>query len=374
MKWLIFAFVLFNLYLIIDCAPKKSDHKNDKKNAQKSKNKNKKSGHNMETQTLIIKPLNKAEELPPNSYPVIDPYDSEKFAISLCSGYSVETEKIEKELRFGTFNGGSISLKDVSDKTEAYEKFKKSLNRSITVISGGMGSNSYEFASNMKDRVRSSDTIIYVNWDTLNGNHDSILNLLTSYGTYAHNAPKVGEKTGILMEALAKDGAIDVSTLIGIGHSLGAHVIGNMGHYLAENVKKIEHIIALDAAKPCFENWDQLQPISKKDAKILQVIHTNVRRFGYARKIGHIDIYPNDGTDQPNCGSIPIKKDICNHSYAHQLFLKKAVSAYRSKSWKEFIQKKHDHEINIGLDLKWNILNAGHLQNNQSYYLESPKI
>lgn len=78
-----------------------------------------------------------------------------------------------------------------------------------------MGSNSYEFASNMIERVRSGDSIIYVNWDTLNGNQDNILELLTSYGTYAHNAPKVGEKTGLLIEALAKDGAIDATTIIG---------------------------------------------------------------------------------------------------------------------------------------------------------------
>lgn len=104
------------------------------------------------------------------------------------------------------------------------------------------------------------------------------------------------------------------------------------------------------------------------------MIHTDVQLFGYASKIGHIDIYPNDGMNQPDCGHIPILKDICNHSYSHELFLKKGISAYRATSWEEFTENIYDHKIQIGLDLKWNLLTKMQLENKKSYYLQSPEI
>ena len=62
----------------------------------------------------------------------------------------------------------------------------------------------------------------------------------------------------------------------------------------------------LDPAGPRFENADSLSRLSPDDATFVDVLHTNIRgspdlSIGIQRPVGHVDIYPNGGTEQPGC-------------------------------------------------------------------------
>lgn len=37
------------------------------------------------------------------------------------------------------------------------------------------------------------------------------------------------------------------------------------------------------------------------DARFVDVIHTDIQVYGYTHPCGHIDFYPNGGTNQPGC-------------------------------------------------------------------------
>ncbi|XP_031630224.1 phospholipase A1-like isoform X2 [Contarinia nasturtii] len=199
----------------------------------------------------------------------------------------------------------SMSVYDAETKNQNYWNFANHLkSRKVTVLFGGFREYSKEFANDLKGRIRSG-SIIYINWDERNSY------VMSNYPRVAQEVPFVGHWAGYMIEKLANDNKLDVSSMVGVGHSLGAHIIGNMGNYLREKNMKMAHIIALDPAAPCFEDKLQIRPVYKIDANVVQVIHTNSGFFGYRKKIGHIDIYPNGGDGQPNCWT-----NTCYHRYA----------------------------------------------------------
>ena len=73
-----------------------------------------------------------------------------------------------------------------------------------------------------------------------------------------------------------------------------------------------------------------LTKLDKSDAKLLDVYHTdgsslNVKAAGILEPVGHLDFYPNNGTDQPHChrGSLnPMDASVCDHIAAYLYFIK----------------------------------------------------
>ncbi|XP_043673576.1 inactive pancreatic lipase-related protein 1-like [Vespula pensylvanica] len=88
-----------------------------------------------------------------------------------------------------------------------------------------------------------------------------------------------------------------------IGHSLGAHIMS----YVGKNITGISRITALDPAQPGFQAKDPAVRIDKKDAKLVDIIHTDGKAFvpflglGMTVSVGHIDFFVNGGFAQPNC-------------------------------------------------------------------------
>ena len=282
-----------------------------------------------------------------------------------CGIFGPNPKEIENGLKFGVIGHDyNINVNDVKTKSEQYKTFANIIGQSqnVTIISGGMSANSLDFANKLKNRSEPS-AVIYVNWDAINGGP-------FGYGKYAHNAPIIGNWTGLLIKTLADDGMINVSKLIGVGFSLGAHHIGNMGYYLMQNNLQMAHIIALDPAAPCFEDY-KLRSVQRDDAKLVQVIHTDVEWFGYRLKIGHIDVYPNNGSNQPQCDGHEIQLHTCWHTYAWKMYNLRNVTAGCAKSWDEFINNNIDHSIEIGRDL-----NSDHMPENRNctYYVHSPNV
>lgn len=122
-----------------------------------------------------------------------------------------------------------------------------------------------------------------------------------------------------LIEALVGTG-MSLKNLTLIGHSLGAHVAGCTAKRL-ESIEKIGTIIGLDPAAIGFKFDEVENRLAETDADYVQVIHTDITKFGIAKPIGHgnlhfvqlitissiknillsADIYPNSGKLQPGC-------------------------------------------------------------------------
>ncbi|KAL7306049.1 hypothetical protein TKK_0001512 [Trichogramma kaykai] len=116
-----------------------------------------------------------------------------------------------------------------------------------------------------------------------------------------------------------------------IGHSLGAHASGHAASLLRKSDNfGVDRISALDPAEPCFEAPGKSPfRLSKRQAKFVDVIHTDVARwknngFGLPKPIGHVDFYVNGGGPQPGCNPITnlfgrSKRAIINRSFPTDL-------------------------------------------------------
>jgi len=121
------------------------------------------------------------------------------------------------------------------------------------------------------------------------------------------NTRLVGAEIAYLIDALGKAVGSKPDTFHIIGHSLGAHI----GGYAGERLKYLGRISGLDPAGPYFSGTDKVVRLDPTDALFVDVMHTDTGSilgtivgkggFGYAEPLGHVDVYPNGGSEQPNC-------------------------------------------------------------------------
>uniref|UniRef100_A0A1B6D9T4 Lipase domain-containing protein n=1 Tax=Clastoptera arizonana TaxID=38151 RepID=A0A1B6D9T4_9HEMI len=84
-----------------------------------------------------------------------------------------------------------------------------------------------------------------------------------------------------------------------VGHSLGAHICGMISNHLS---KKMYKIIGLDPARPLVDRYGgHAFRLTRDDAHIVQVIHTNAGLLGESPQVGHVDFCVNGGSMQPGC-------------------------------------------------------------------------
>lgn len=89
-----------------------------------------------------------------------------------------------------------------------------------------------------------------------------------------------------------------------IGHSLGAHMAGQIGRTTKFSPKKLElrRITGLDpAGHPYFPLNPFVTPLNAGDAKFVDIIHTDNFFLGCTIATGHADFWPNGGKIQPGC-------------------------------------------------------------------------
>ncbi|CAH0386747.1 unnamed protein product [Bemisia tabaci] len=98
-----------------------------------------------------------------------------------------------------------------------------------------------------------------------------------------------------------------------VGHSLGAHICGMMSNHLTHRLHKI---IGLDPARPLVDRYgSRAFRLTRDDANIVQVIHSNAGFLGETAQVGHVDFCVNGGRMQPNCRNEPrrIRMARCSH-------------------------------------------------------------
>ncbi|MEM9214811.1 MAG: hypothetical protein AAGD25_10745 [Cyanobacteria bacterium P01_F01_bin.150] len=111
-----------------------------------------------------------------------------------------------------------------------------------------------------------------------------------NYTTVKNNTLKVGD----WVRNFLIDLKINPATTTLIGHSLGAHILGNAGDgYRKEIGRSINTIIALEPAGPLYSTTCKGQRLDDGDAAHVVALHST-DFIGYKGAIGDVDIYLND--------------------------------------------------------------------------------
>lgn len=101
------------------------------------------------------------------------------------------------------------------------------------------------------------------------------------------------------------DEGLDVNTFHIVGHSLGGQMAGMIGRFVhrkSTGESKLVRITALDPAFPMYYPSFATNPVNKKDAEFVDIIHTDAWFYGAPKSTGTVDFWPNGGhTLKPGC-------------------------------------------------------------------------
>ncbi|XP_034245971.1 lipoprotein lipase-like [Thrips palmi] len=178
------------------------------------------------------------------------------------------------------------------------------------------------------------------------GSHNFVLLDWGEYvkGDYAISVLRctaAGEAVGAAVNRMV-DAGLDRDTFWPIGHSLGGQLSGVMAKSLDF---KPSRITALDPAGPAF-GIPATPQLSRDDAVMVDVIHTDAGVSGASSNDGTIDIWPNGGTrPQPGChiGETDLSDSLlfCSHHRSWEFFAESiddetAFPAVSCRSWSAF--------------------------------------
>ncbi|XP_037042899.1 pancreatic lipase-related protein 2-like [Bradysia coprophila] len=152
-----------------------------------------------------------------------------------------------------------------------------------------------------------------------------------NYNQAVRNIPTAGSAVGrFIMDAIRNRLITNPYSIHIIGHSLGAHVAGFVGKYMASsgpNPQILRHISALDPAGPTIGSYECSRRLCYTDASFVETFYTNGGTLGMYNPIESLDLYMNGGKSQPHC-ILPT----CSHSYAHELY-RLALDRFRLDGW-----------------------------------------
>ncbi|XP_017840383.2 LOW QUALITY PROTEIN: vitellogenin-1 [Drosophila busckii] len=164
----------------------------------------------------------------------------------------------------------------------------------------------------------------------------------TLYKWSALNTDLIGEHIAVGLQHLIKMTPLDGIHLI--GHSLGAHIMGNAGRTFKRLTGKlVPRITGLDPAKPCFRHRHALPGLMRGDAKLVDIIHTNIGILAKREPLGDVDFYPGGAHPiQPGCLTIG-----CSHTRSVEYFAESVYPqqqrnflGWKCSSWRQLGQRK----------------------------------
>nr|CAD7415680.1 unnamed protein product [Timema poppensis] len=124
------------------------------------------------------------------------------------------------------------------------------------------------------------------------------LTIFPCYLSALSNTKLVAQCSAQLYSYITGNGALAKRTHC-VGHSLGAHICGMMSNHLSVKQHKI---IGLDPARPLVDRYGSAGfRLTRDDAHVVQVIHTNAGALGEEAQVGHVDFCVNGGMNQPGC-------------------------------------------------------------------------
>ncbi|CAL7934488.1 unnamed protein product [Xylocopa violacea] len=195
---------------------------------------------------------------------------------------------------------------------------------------------------NMKDEyLKYNDyNVIMVDWQPLAAS--------TFYLGPMRNTERVGRTAAEFIDFLVAETGIETENIHFLGHSLGAHVAGNVGSSITSG--RLGRITGLDPALPGFHlltsDKNRLDPT---DAMFVDIIHSCGGVLGFLQALGSVDFYPNAGTAiQPGCCCIPEVIEACSHGRSYVYFTESIGSktgflASKCDTWDQFLQGDCNH-------------------------------
>ncbi|CAK1544565.1 unnamed protein product [Leptosia nina] len=176
-------------------------------------------------------------------------------------------------------------------------------NKPITVIVHGFNSDGDASVNQMvRNALMHVDfyNVIVLDWSK---------SLSILYPVSVEAVPSTGEYLGKFLEWLIDNFGGDWSKVHLIGHSLGAHVVGNAGRAVGGRVARIT---GLDPAGPEFGGSSHA--LNTADAQYVECIHTDGGLLGIYDPICTSNFYPNGGRNpQPGC-----LLSTCSHSRSYE--------------------------------------------------------
>ncbi|UJR19751.1 hypothetical protein I4U23_022884 [Adineta vaga] len=247
---------------------------------------------------------------------------------------------------------------DKNDKTIIDSKFNSS--QWLRIIVHGFTNNRHSFwiprltEELLKLKNNETSAVLVVDW----GNGAKF----PFYNKAAANIRLVGKQISLLLKKMKTLKQLSYDKVHCIGHSLGAHTCGYASNGINNQIGRIS---GLDPAGPFFEGKPTSVRLDQKDAKFVDVIHTNTEialgiGLGSKDSSGHIDFYVNGGKQQPGCPSIVaglmgglmpgqtesgFEQSSCSHSRSHGYFIESINSqcpytAYQCQDFDSFRKGK----------------------------------
>ncbi|XP_065203972.1 putative endothelial lipase [Planococcus citri] len=144
----------------------------------------------------------------------------------------------------------------------------------------------------------------------------------TCYRTGVDNSLAISKCAARIIEAIIEgnEQGIKIDDFHIIGVSLGGQMAGQIPNIVDPKFGKFPRITGIDPSNNgFFEDYSTDEyTLTAKDAKLVDVIHTNSGIKGMFPPMGHIDWYPNGGIFQPQCR---VGDYVCDHIRSLILFL-----------------------------------------------------
>ncbi|KAK3924946.1 Pancreatic triacylglycerol lipase [Frankliniella fusca] len=174
---------------------------------------------------------------------------------------------------------------------------------------------------------KASHNFIFVDWSEYAKSP-----YLSAFAALPGVSAVVGDAVDRLVQAgLSRDG------LWLIGHSMGGQMAGILSKSLDFLPKRIT---ALDPARPGYQ-LSGVPNLTRDDALLVDVIHTDAGVFGFDEPCGHLDFWPNSGRPlQPGCQLLSAYV-FCSHHRSWWFFSESvnnetAFPAVKCSSWNDF--------------------------------------
>uniref|UniRef100_A0A8D8LSJ2 Inactive pancreatic lipase-related protein 1 n=1 Tax=Cacopsylla melanoneura TaxID=428564 RepID=A0A8D8LSJ2_9HEMI len=204
--------------------------------------------------------------------------------------------------------------------------------KTVVVVHGWLNAANTSFAYILKNTYLDSGdyNVISVDWSELASN--------LIYPVARFSIKYIGQQVAAMLATVVRTTGYDWDQFHLVGHSLGAHVCGIAGEYVAHD--KIGRITGLDPALPLFSS-DPNGRLDPTDAEFVDVIHTCGGYLGFFEPCGHADFYPNRGKYiQPGCG---FDFGTCSHLRSYEYFAESLATkigfyARQCDSWDDYQQ------------------------------------
>lgn len=223
----------------------------------------------------------------------------------------------ERDTRFLLYTNSNPEVPEVLRNGDVDSIVRSSFNRNNPtrmVIHGWLGSQNSEINRLVRSALFFTGyyNVIFVDWSV--GAQDEF------YPNSRELVYAVAAAASNMLDYLSRNVDLNKRDVVVVGHSLGAHVAGNVGKWQSG---ELETIIGLDPALPFFAG-NAPDRIRSTDADYVEIIHTNGGVLGFMEPIGDADFYPNFGRIQPSCGA-----DVggsCAHARAVHFYVESILS------------------------------------------------